>query len=97
MASSRLVRWTVTLSDYSYKLIHRPGRNNNADALSRLSLPNCPQEVSVPNDVLFVLNILDTTSVNVAFVVEDKLQDGIPSIALSFTFSGWPKKIHNDR
>ena len=97
MASSRLVRWTVTLSGYSYKLIHRPGRDNNADALSRLPLPNCPNEVPVPSDVLYVFNILDTTPVNVALVAEETLNDDILSKALSFTISGWPEKIHDDR
>ena len=36
-ASSRITRWALTLSAYSYTIKHKPGRNlGNADALSRL-------------------------------------------------------------
>ena len=60
-------------------------------------MPNCPNEVPVPSDVLYVFNILDTTPVNVALVAEETLNDDILSKALSFTISGWPEKIHDDR
>jgi transposase InsO family protein len=34
--SSRLMRWTLKLGEYDYKVIHKPGRSHaNADALSR--------------------------------------------------------------
>ena len=36
-ASARVQRSAITLSAYSYKLQHRPGRENSADALSRLA------------------------------------------------------------
>ncbi|KAK3767415.1 hypothetical protein RRG08_032091 [Elysia crispata] len=36
-ASARVQRSSITLSAYSYKLQHRPGRENSADALSRLA------------------------------------------------------------
>ena len=40
MASSRIQRWALTLSAYSYNIVFKPGaENNNADALSRLPLP----------------------------------------------------------
>ncbi|XP_075722202.1 uncharacterized protein LOC142765319 [Rhipicephalus microplus] len=37
--SSRLVRWNLLLQEYSFDIVHRPGkRNRNADALSRVGV-----------------------------------------------------------
>ena len=48
MASSRLQRWSLTMSTEDYELIYRADKSNgNADALSRLPLPDRPD--SVPN------------------------------------------------
>ena len=45
-SSSRIKRWSLTLSAYSYTIIHKPGKNlGNADALSRL-----PQPVTTESD-----------------------------------------------
>ncbi|GBN53915.1 Retrovirus-related Pol polyprotein from transposon 297 [Araneus ventricosus] len=39
--SSRISRWFLTLQEYSYKIIHKPGRlNHMADYLSRARYPN---------------------------------------------------------
>jgi len=35
--SARVERWVLRLSSFSYKLVHRPGRQNIADCLSRLN------------------------------------------------------------
>lgn len=37
--SSRLARWNLLLQEYSFDIVHRPGkRNQNADALSRVGV-----------------------------------------------------------
>ena len=49
MASSRLQRWCLTMSTYDYELCYRAGKSNgNADALSRLPLPDRPDSVPTP-------------------------------------------------
>lgn len=41
LASARLQRWALMLGAYSYQIVHKAGRQNaNADALSRLPLPD---------------------------------------------------------
>ena len=48
MASSRLQRWCLTMSTYNYELCYRAGKSNgNADALSRLPLPDRPDSVPI--------------------------------------------------
>ena len=96
MASSRLIRWAVTLSGYSYRLVHRPGRDNNADALSRLPLSDCPRDVPIPCDVSYVFNILNDTPVTAALVAEETLADNVLVKALNFTKSGWPEKVYDE-
>ncbi|GFR69376.1 Pol polyprotein [Elysia marginata] len=49
-ASARVQRWAIILSAYSYSLLHRPGRDNSADALSRLPLPYSPDSSDVGID-----------------------------------------------
>ena len=61
MASSRLQRWALTLSSYRYSVVFRRGRDNsNADALSRLPLPDSPPSVPVPGDILVTMEHLTT-------------------------------------
>ena len=63
MAASRIQRWALTLSAYKYTIIYRPGKDQgHADALSHLPLPLTPTVVSVPGNLLLLLEHLDTIS-----------------------------------
>ena len=65
MAASRIQRWNLTLSAYSYTIRFKPGKDNsNADALSRLPLPTSLETIPVPGDILLSLQTLATTPVN---------------------------------
>ena len=56
MVSARMQRWAVLLSAYNYTISYRPGREQaNADALSRLPLPEAPKEVPVPAETNLLL------------------------------------------
>ena len=49
LASARIQRWALTLSNYQYHLRYKPGvQNTNADGLSRLPLPTKTAYVPVP-------------------------------------------------
>ena len=57
MASARLQRWALTLSSYHYSIKYRKGNHMcNADALSRLPLPDCPTNVPMRQRLLRYLN-----------------------------------------
>ena len=50
MVSQRIQRWTLTLAMYEYTIKHRPGKSNsNADALSRLPLPDTQSNIPLPS------------------------------------------------
>ena len=60
MASSRIQRWALTLSAYKYIIKYKPGKHlSNADALSRLPLPEVPTHVPVPGDVYHIFQLLE--------------------------------------
>ena len=49
MTSGHIQRWSLMLQNYKFELIHRSGKKlNTADLLSRLSLPDTIENVSVP-------------------------------------------------
>ena len=58
MASTRIQHWSLTLSAYQNTIKHRAGtRMANADALSRLPLPQTSQIVPLPGDLSHLLLI----------------------------------------
>ncbi|XP_058024044.1 uncharacterized protein K02A2.6-like, partial [Ahaetulla prasina] len=53
--SPRLTRWTIFLAAYSYRLIHRPGKEmGHADALSRCPLPETIEDPAPGIPVLLI-------------------------------------------
>ena len=54
MAAARIQRWSLLLSSYQYVIQHRPGTKLlNADALSRLPLPETTPESSTDYAVFY--------------------------------------------
>ena len=69
MASTRVQRWTLTLSAYDYTIAYKPGVDlTNADALSRLPLPEQPTDIPLPGEMVLVFNTLSTSPVYAAQV-----------------------------
>ena len=64
LASSRLQRWALTLSAYTYSIEYKSRKSNgNADAFSRLPLPDTPRDIPLPTDTVFLLEKLNDTLV----------------------------------
>uniref|UniRef100_A0A5S6Q2K1 Reverse transcriptase domain-containing protein n=1 Tax=Trichuris muris TaxID=70415 RepID=A0A5S6Q2K1_TRIMR len=58
--SPRMIRWSIALSAYDYKIVYRPGKQiGNADALSRLPQPGNLTEVPPPLEVLLLESMTD--------------------------------------
>ena len=60
MCSPRVQRWAVTLSAYEYNTVYKPGKHHaNADALSRLPVPETAPEREMSEQVLPTLVFID--------------------------------------
>ena len=67
MASARLQRWALTLSGYHYSIKYQKGSHIcNADALSRLPLPDCPTTVPMPPETIALLEQLTSVPLTAA-------------------------------
>lgn len=60
MVSPRVQRWAVWFRAYEYRIVYKPGKQNaNADALSRLPLPEeCPAEGG-EEELVLMLDVMD--------------------------------------
>ena len=91
MASARIQRWALTLSAYCFSISYRPGKElANADGLSRLPLPDTPEEVPIPADTILLLECLNSSPVTASQVKNWSSQDPIISKVLSYVLQGWP-------
>lgn len=90
MASARLQRWALLLSAYQYSISYRPGEKlANADGLSRLPLPEAPSEVSVPDEVVFLLQTLQSSPITADQIKKWTNRDPILSRVRNFVSKGW--------
>ena len=89
MASSRIQRWAITLSAYSYTIKHKPGKQlSHADALSRLPLADQPSDVPQPHDVVLMLNHLSETVIPAASIKAETDKDPLLSRPCHSLLSG---------
>ncbi|XP_029551127.1 uncharacterized protein K02A2.6-like [Salmo trutta] len=97
MASARLQRWALTLSAYQYTIVYRAGKDNaNADALSRLPLPEMPATTVVPPETIFLMERLSNSPVNANQIKQWTDRDPILSQVKRFLMQGWPPVIEDD-
>lgn len=97
LASSCVQRWALTLSAYTYTIEYKSGHTNcNADAFSRLPLPDNPTHVPIPVDTVFLLDQLDSTPVTATMIKKWTTQDPVLAKVKTFVLKGWPSSI-NDR
>ena len=59
----------TALSVYNCVIEYKPGQcNSNADALSRLLLPDTPKEIPTTADTVFLLDHMNSTPVTAALI-----------------------------
>ena len=64
MAAARIQRWALILAAYTYSIQYKEGSQNaNADALSRLPLPDTPTSTPVPGETILLMELLENTPV----------------------------------
>ena len=91
MASARVQRWAITLSAYTYTIQFKSGKENaNADAMSRLPLPDAVPEVPVPPELVLLMEHLTTTPVSAQQIKKLTDRDPVLSEVKKFVLHGWP-------
>ena len=96
MASARVQRWALTLSAYNYIIEYKRGvENANADALSRLPLPDQPQCPSLPQEMVSVVNMIDSAApiVSSKEIRIETQRDRVLSKVFQWVRWGWPGKV----
>ena len=93
VAAARLQRWAILLSAYQYDIEFRStSAHGNADALSRLPLPDDegehPSETRLCN--IRQIEMLLVTSKEIRVAIQ---RDQILSKVLSYTRKGWPNQV----
>ena len=99
MVSPRVQIWALTLSVYNYDIEYKKGTDNaNADALSRLPLPDQPSSIPMQQEIVLVINMIDSAAslVSAQDIRKETQRDPTLSQVLQWTRWGWPSKV-NDR
>ena len=80
LASPRIQRWALTLSNCQYHIRYKPGtHNSNADGLSRLPLATKTLPVAVPGETIFSLSIVSKTPINASRIARLTVRDPVLS------------------
>lgn len=92
MGSPRVQRWATLLRAYEYKIIYKPGKEHaNADALSRLPLPQTRKEDDT--DQVLMLEVMDDPPITTAQVKQWTARDEILPQVLVWCLKGWPREV----
>nr|XP_033960387.1 uncharacterized protein K02A2.6-like [Pseudochaenichthys georgianus] len=93
MASPRIQRWAVSLRAYEYTIVYKEGKyHNNADALSRLPLPEKP-DLGRPEDRVLMLESSDITLVTADQVKVWTDKDPVLSRVRELVNRGWSSEL----
>ncbi|CDW61370.1 Reverse transcriptase family protein, partial [Trichuris trichiura] len=88
----RMLRWSIMLNAYTFKLVHKPGAQlGNADALSRLSHNASQEYIPNPPEVLFIEE-LPSPPLTANDVAQLTMRDPQLSRVLNWVWKGWPPK-----
>ena len=90
-ASTRIKRWALFLSSYEYNLVFRnTTAHANADALSRLPLPESPTTTTTPPEIVLLLEHLKESPVTAKDIRTWTSRDPKLSRVLQYVQQGWP-------
>jgi len=96
-ASGRIQHWVIILASFKYTLeFHSTSQHSNADALSRLPLPEVPLEVPTPAELgLLIKHLKDATKPNQ--IKYWTSHDPLLSKVCKHIQEGWPNKVNDEK
>ncbi len=97
IGTSRVIRWSIFLSEYDYKIEYRPTKNHaNCDFLSRL--PSAKTKHSTEEDELSTIFAvtMEDTYIDSDLIARETRLDPILSKVLSYILDGWPRTLHTE-
>ena len=90
MASARIQHWALLLSSYQYTVIYKPGSQMvNADVLSRLPLPETPESVPIPGEIVLLMQNLENSPVTFNHLRQWTTKDPTLSKVHRLLLQGW--------
>ena len=93
-ASARIRRWSLLLSAYEYTITFRKTQaHGNADALSRLPLPQIQTKSKTPPELVLLMEHLDDSPVTARHIRVWSRRDVVLSKVLQFVERGWPSDV----
>ena len=96
-ASARIKRWSLFLSNYEYQLLFRDTKSHaNADALSRLPLPDQPLKSVSPPELVLLSQQLENSPVSADQIRTWTRRDARLSKVLHYVQCGWPNQVEPD-
>lgn len=97
MASARIQRWALTLSAYQYSIEYKAGSDNaNADAFSRLPLPDTPHHTGFPPETVFLMDRLSQAPVTAKQIKLWTERDPVLSQVKRWVMQGWPDTVEQE-
>nr|XP_056718397.1 uncharacterized protein K02A2.6-like [Euleptes europaea] len=88
--SPRMLRWSIFLNAYDFRLLHRPGSSiANADALSRLLLKDSDPDPSPAYNVM-LLETLPEPPLHASDIAAHTAKDRTLARVLNWVGKGWP-------
>ena len=96
-AANRIQRWAWTLAAYEYTITWRnTNQHANADALSRLPLPEVPQKTTVPAELVLMVNELQDAPITAIQIAAWTRRDPLMARVLRYVLQGWPNRMEED-
>ena len=96
-ASGRIQRWALLLSMYEYTMAFKPTQaHGNADALSRLPLPQTPRDTPQPAETVLMMEHLNSTPITATRIRALTQTDPLLSRVKQFVQHGWPNVVKDD-
>ena len=95
-AANRIQRWAWKLASYEYSIEWRASdQHSNADALSRLPLPQMPADTTIPAELVLIVENMNDAPVTAEQVASLTRREPLMAEVYRYIQEGWPTQMNN--